>query len=190
VRVHPTADISPEAAVGEGTVVWHHAQIRERALVGEQCVIGKDVYIDAGVVVGNRVKIQNGALLYSGVKLEDGVFIGPLACLTNDRYPRAVTPGGDLKGPDDWVQGTILVRYGASIGAGATVLAGVEIGRFAMIAAGAVVTRSVPDHALLVGAPARQVGFVCRCGRPVGKPPGPLHCQDCDWSLEPAGSGS
>jgi acetyltransferase-like isoleucine patch superfamily enzyme len=116
-------------------------------------------------VIGNNVKIQNYALVYRGTTVEDGVFIGPHACLTNDRLPRAITSAGALRGADDWQIGHIVVRYGASVGAGAIVLPGVVIGRFAMVGAGTVVTSDVADHGLVVGHPAHLVGHVCRCGR-------------------------
>lgn len=136
-------------------------------MIGDECIIGRNVYIDADVHIGNRVKIQNNALLYRGVTIADGVFIGPRVCLTNDRYPRAITPDGALKGVDDWEQGKISVGYGASIGAGAVVVTDVTIGAFAMVAAGAVVTHDVPAHGLVMGVPARLVGYVCACGRPL-----------------------
>jgi UDP-2-acetamido-3-amino-2,3-dideoxy-glucuronate N-acetyltransferase len=183
--IHPTADVSPQAQIGVGTRIWHHAQIREGAVIGGQCIIGKNVYIDFGVRIGDKVKVQNNALLYHGLTVEDGVFIGPQACLTNDRFPRAITPDGDLKGADDWIVGPTLIRYGASIGASATVLAGLTIGRFAMVGAGAVVTRSVPDYGLVVGVPARLVGYVCKCGRPLERMEDSWRCQDCGWEFRP-----
>lgn len=167
--IHPTAEISERAEIGEGTKIWHYAQVREHAKIGSNCIIGRDVYIDFAVVVGSNVKIQNGAYLYHGVTVEDGVFVGPHACLLNDRIPRAITPNGRLKTDADWSVGEILVREGASVGAGAIILPGVTIGTFAMIAAGAVVTKDVPDHSLVMGNPARLRGFVCRCGRRLTK---------------------
>ena len=164
VHIHPTAEVSPLATIGEGTRIWHQVQVRERARIGQSCIIGKGVYIDFDVVIGDRVKIQNGASVYHGVTIEDGVFIGPHACLTNDKLPRAITPDGELKRDADWEVGKILVRYGASIGAGAIILPGVTVGRFALVGAGAVVTRDVAAQALVVGNPARPVGFVCMCG--------------------------
>lgn len=163
--IHATAEVSDGAQIGDGTRVWHQAQIRENARVGANCVIGKGVYVDFDVVIGDNVKIQNGASIYHGVTIEDGVFIGPHACLTNDRYPRAISAAGDLKQDQDWEVGPTFVRYGASIGAGAVVLPDVSVGRFAMIGAGAVVTKDVPDHGLVQGNPARLAGFVCKCGR-------------------------
>jgi acetyltransferase-like isoleucine patch superfamily enzyme len=134
------------------------------------------------------VKIQNAALIYHGVTVEDGVFIGPNAILTNDRFPRSITAGGDLARDDDWVVSPIRLRTGASIGAGAVVVAGLDIGRFATVGAGAVVTRDVPDHALVAGNPARRLGWVCACGqrlldragRPVhGSASGAASCGAC-----------
>jgi len=165
LMIHETAEVSDKARVGEGTKVWHQAQIRENAKVGAGCIIGKGVYVDFDVVIGNNVKIQNGASIYHGVTIEDGVFIGPHACLTNDKYPRAITPAGDLKQAQDWEVGRITIKYGASVGARAVVLPDVVVGRFAMIGAGAVVTKDVPGHGLVLGNPARLVGFVCKCGR-------------------------
>jgi UDP-2-acetamido-3-amino-2,3-dideoxy-glucuronate N-acetyltransferase len=163
--IHETAEVSDQAQVGEGTKVWHQAQIREEATVGANCIIGKGVYIDFDVVVGDKVKIQNGASIYHGVTLEEGVFVGPGACLTNDKYPRSITPAGELKRDEDWEADPVTVKYGASVGARAVILPGVVVGRFAMIGAGSVVTKDVPDHGLVQGNPARLVGFVCKCGR-------------------------
>ena len=163
--VHPSAEVSPEAQIGEGTKIWHQAQVRERAKIGDNCIIGKGVYVDFDVVIGNNVKVQNGAFIYHGVTIEDGVFIGPHVCLTNDKIPRAITPDGVLKKDADWELGQILIKYGASLGAGVIVLPGVTVGRFAMVGAGAVVVRDIPDRGLVVGVPARLQGFVCKCGR-------------------------
>ena len=193
-RVHPTADLEAEVTIGPGTSVWHRAQVRSGASIGADCVVGRDVFVDEGVEIGDRVKIQNGALVYHGVSIEDGVFIGPGAILTNDRYPRAITPNGDLARAADWTVSPIVLRYGASIGAGAVVVAGTEVGRFATVGAGAVVTRNVPSHALVVGSPARRIGWVCACGARLqdadgapasAKPPyyathPELHCPSCD----------
>jgi UDP-2-acetamido-3-amino-2,3-dideoxy-glucuronate N-acetyltransferase len=163
--IHPSADVAADARIGQRTSIWNRAQVREGAVIGEDCVIGKDAYIDAGVHVGDRVKIQNGALVYHGVTVESGVFIGPGAILTNDRFPRAITADGGLATADDWTVAEIHLRHGSSIGAGAVIVAGADVGRFATVGAGAVVTRSVPDHALVVGNPARRLGWVCACGR-------------------------
>jgi acetyltransferase-like isoleucine patch superfamily enzyme len=158
-RVHPTAEVSSGSQVGDGTSIWHWAQVREGARIGRNCNIGKDVYIDTAVVVGDDCKIQNFATLYRGLTVGRGVFIGPHACFTNDMYPRAVSP--------DWEVVPTKVEDGASIGANATILCGLTIGKNAMVAAGAVVTKDVPAHALVAGVPAKVVGWVCECGRPL-----------------------
>jgi UDP-2-acetamido-3-amino-2,3-dideoxy-glucuronate N-acetyltransferase len=163
-RVHASADLEPDVQVGAGSSIWHRAQVRTGARIGAGCIIGRDAFIDEGVTIGDRVKIQNAALVYHGVTVEDGVFIGPNAILTNDRYPRAITATGALARADDWTVSPITLRHGCSIGAGAVVVAGVDVGRFATVGAGAVVTRPVPDHALVVGNPARRIGWVCACG--------------------------
>lgn len=184
--IHPSAEVSPQAQIGEGTRIWHQAQVREGTRIGDNCIIGKGVYVDFDVVIGNNVKIQNNASVYHGVTIEDGVFIGPHACLLNDKIPRAISPSGELKGDADWEAGKILIKYGASIGAGAVLLPDVTIGRFAMVGAGAVVTKDVVDHGLVVGNPARLVGYVCKCGRrlePVAGSPEPgvkvMRCSVC-----------
>jgi UDP-2-acetamido-3-amino-2,3-dideoxy-glucuronate N-acetyltransferase len=164
---HPSADIHPTATIGADTRVWHHAQVGAEARLGAACIVGSNVYIDRGVVIGSRVKIQTGAQLYRGTTIEDGVFVGPLVCVTNDTYPRAITPDGRLKTDADWQMGSTVIRAGAALGAGAIILAGITIGRFAMVAAGAVVTRDVPDHGLVLGTPARLVGYACACGHPL-----------------------
>jgi UDP-2-acetamido-3-amino-2,3-dideoxy-glucuronate N-acetyltransferase len=163
-RIHGSADIEPDVAVGPRTSIWHRAQVRTGARIGADCVIGRDAFIDEGVTLGDRVKVQNLALVYHGVTVEDGVFIGPNAILTNDRHPRAIAISGQLARADDWTVAPILLRHGASVGAGAVVVAGTTVGRFATIGAGGVVTRDVPDHALVAGSPARVIGWVCACG--------------------------
>ncbi len=184
--IHPTAEVSPKARIGEGTRIWHQAQVREGVTLGQNCIVGKGVYIDFDVSVGDNVKIQNGAMLYHGLTVEDGVFIGPQACMTNDEFPRAITPEGDLKSNDDWTVGPILICYGASIGACSVILPNVTIGQFALVAAGAVVTRTVPDHGLVVGVPARLVGYACRCGQRMEKAGDAWRCPVDGWMFQPA----
>jgi acetyltransferase-like isoleucine patch superfamily enzyme len=167
VRIHPTAEVSSEAVVGDGTSIWNQAQVREGARIGSECIIGKNVYVDAGVVIGDRVKIQNNVSVFHGVTIEDGVFVGPHVCFTNDRVPRAINADGSLKTDADWEVSPILVRHGAALGANSTILPGVTIGRWGMVGAGSVVTRDVPDHELVAGNPARRLGSACSCGRPL-----------------------
>lgn len=162
---HHSADVSPNASIGKGTKIWQHCQVREGAIIGQNCILSKGVYVDAGAKIGNNVKIQNGISIYHGVTLEDGVFCGPHCVFTNDKLPRAVNPDGTLKGTEDWEVSESLVKTGASIGANATIVCGHTIGKWAMIGAGAVITRNVPDYGLVVGNPARLVGFVCPCGQ-------------------------
>lgn len=181
-RIHDSADLEPDVHVGAGSSVWHRAQIRTGARIGREAVIGRDVFIDEGVTLGDRVKVQNGALVYHGVTVGDGVFIGPGAILTNDRRPRALTAVGDLARAADWIVSPIRIGDGASIGAGAIVVAGHDIGAHAMIGAGAVVTRDVPDHALVAGNPARVIGWVCVCGERLVDAAGE---QASEWPVAP-----
>ena len=164
VHIHPTADVSPDARLGPGTSIWHQCQVREGSQIGRDCILSKGVYVDTGVVLGNNVKVQNYVSIYHGVTIEDGVFCGPHCVFTNDKRPRAVNPDGSLKAGDDWELVETRVETGASIGANAVVVCGVTVGAWAMIGAGSVVTRDVPDHGLVWGNPARLHGFVCACG--------------------------
>ncbi len=159
--IHSTADVDPAAIIGEGTKVWNNVQIREKAEIGVGCIVGKSVYIDHTVLIGDRVKIQNGVSIYHGVTIEDDVFLGPHVTFTNDLYPRAFDP--------EWHVVSTLVKCGASVGANVTIVCGVELGGYSMVGAGAVVTKDVPPHALVLGNPARIVGFVSRMGRLVAE---------------------
>jgi acetyltransferase-like isoleucine patch superfamily enzyme len=184
VSIHPEAEVSPHAFVGVGTRIWRQAQVREYAIIGENCTIGKGVYIDVRVKIGSQVKIQNHVSIFEGVTLEEGVFVGPHVCFTNDLFPRAITRAGTLKSAQDWTITPTLVKYGASLGAGAVIRCGVTIGTFALVGAGAVVTRDVPPHMLVLGNPARPRGHVCFCARPltaVQEGPGTLTgtCAEC-----------
>ncbi|MDJ1137606.1 acyltransferase [Streptomyces iconiensis] len=160
----PGAQVSGQALVGDGTTVWELAQIREGAVLGEDCVVGRGAYVGAGVRIGARSKLQNFALVYEPAELGEGVFVGPAVVLTNDRNPRSVDPEGTPKRAGDWEAVGVTVGEGASLGARSVCVAPVRVGRWAMVAAGAVVTADVPDHALVVGVPARRVGWVGRAG--------------------------
>lgn len=166
-NVHPTADLSADAHVDPTARIWHYAQIRERATIGQDCIVGRGAYVGAGVTVGRNCKIQNYALIYEPALLEEGVFIGPAVVFTNDQFPRAVSPNGTVKSGSDWEAVGVTVREGASIGANATCVAPVEIGRWSMVGSGSVVTRDVPAFALVVGNPARKIGWVGKAGFPL-----------------------
>lgn len=155
-RVADTADVHEDATLGDGTVVWHLAQVREGARLGRDCVIGRGAYIGAGVRLGDRVKVQNLALVYEPATLEEGVFVGPGAILTNDPYPRSIMPSGRPKGRSDWVPAGVTVRRGASIGAGAVCVAPVSIGAWALVAAGSVVVLTCPT---MVWSPGSRPGM-------------------------------
>jgi UDP-2-acetamido-3-amino-2,3-dideoxy-glucuronate N-acetyltransferase len=162
-----TADIDSGAQIGEGTKVWHLAQVRGGARVGSDCVIGRGAYIGDGTVVGDNCKIQNYALVYEPAVLGDGVFIGPAVVLTNDEYPRAINTDGSPKDASDWHAVGVQIGTGAAIGARSVCIAPVRIGAWALVAAGSVVTTDVPDYALVVGVPARRVGWVGPAGKPL-----------------------
>ena len=165
--VHPSADVADSAQLGDGTSIWHLAQVREGAMLGQNCIVGRGAYVGAGVRMGDNCKVQNYALVYEPAILEDGVFVGPAVVFTNDRYPRAITPAGELKQGDDWEAVGVTARRGASIGARAVCVAPVNIGAWALVAAGSVVVSDVPDFAIVAGVPARRVGWVGRAGRPL-----------------------
>ena len=159
--VHPSTEVEEGATVGDGTKVWHLGHIRAKANVGRDCTIGRNVFIDAGVSVGDRVKIQNNVSVYAGVTIEDEVFVGPSAVFTNDLRPRATNA--------DWTITETLVRRGASIGANATIICGVVVGEYSMIAAGSVVTRDVQPYQLVAGNPARHLGWVDKSGNVISR---------------------
>lgn len=166
-HIEPSADVHAQANVGDGVKIWHLSQVRENSQIGDGCIIGRGAYIGTGVTLGRHCKVQNYALVYEPARLGDGVFVGPAAVLTNDQFPRSVAPDLSLKGAADWEAVGVTVGDGASIGARAVCVAPVTIGRWATVAAGAVVTRDVPDFALVMGVPARQVGWVGKQGRPL-----------------------
>ena len=162
---HPTADVSGDAQIGEGTKIWNWVQVREGARIGRECILSKGVYIDKGVQIGNFVKIQNHVSVFHGVSIEDGVFIGPHVCFTNDLRPRAVNENFEPASEEDWEEAKTLVEKGASIGANSTIIAPRRIGSFAMIGAGSVVTKDIPEYALAYGNPAVVAGMVDEAGK-------------------------
>ncbi len=173
VFVAETAIVDKKAKIGNGTRIWHHTQIREDVSIGDGCNIGKGVYIDFGVRIGDRVKVQNHVSIYHGVEIGSDVFIGPGATFTNDKHPRAWL----------WDNSRLcktIVGNGVSIGANATIVCGIILGDYSMIGAGAVITKSAPPHALVLGNPGRIVGFVCKCGERLDEH---FYCKVCNKSF-------
>ena len=166
-RIHATSDVAASAQIGEGSSIWHYAQVRENCVLGENVIIGRGAYVGTGVHVGSNSKIQNYALVYEPAFLEAGVFVGPGVILTNDEYPRAINPDGSQKSGNDWEAKGVTVREGASIGAGSICVAPVEIGAWALVAAGSTVTKNVPAFALVAGVPAKRIRWVGRAGVPL-----------------------
>ncbi|MEK6677557.1 MAG: acyltransferase [Planctomycetota bacterium] len=178
--VHPTA-LCESDSVGDGTRIWAFAHVLQGAVVGKNCNIGDHAFVEGGATLGNGVILKNGVMVWDGVSIEDYVFVGPGVVFTNDRYPRSrhlPEAAERMRNAESWLIRT-TVQTGASIGAGAVILCGITIGRYAMIAAGALVTRDVPDHTLVKGHPASLAGYVCRCGFSQY----PLNsCQSCGWT--------
>ena len=168
-RILPSADVDPTATIGDGSSIWHLAQIRDGVSLGTQCTIGRGAYVGSGVTMGDNCKVQNYALVYEPAVIGNGVFIGPAAVLTNDQFPRAVNTDMSLKSGSDWDAVGVTIKDGASIGARAVAIAPVTIGRWALVAAGAVVTKDVPDFALVAGVPAKRIRWVGRAGVPLEK---------------------
>jgi acetyltransferase-like isoleucine patch superfamily enzyme len=163
--IDPSAVVAGGAEIGAGTAVWGLAQVREGAVIGQECVVGRGAYIGVDVSLGDRVKVQNLAQVYEPAVVEDGVFIGPGVVLTNDEFPRAVLPDGTRATAADWQPVGVTLRHGCSIGARAVCVAPLEVGPWAMVAAGAVVVHDVPAFALVAGTPARRIGWVGPAGR-------------------------
>ncbi len=159
VFIHSSAHVDSKAKIGEGTKVWINAQIRENSSIGKNCIISKDTYIDTGVTIGNRCKIQNGVSIYQGVSLEDDIFVGPNATFTNDKVPRAFD--------ENWQITPTFIKKGASIGANATIVCGVTIGEYAMVAAGSVVTKDVEPYTLVMGNPAKFYSYIDKIGNKI-----------------------
>jgi acetyltransferase-like isoleucine patch superfamily enzyme len=169
-RFHATALVESDR-IGEGTVIWAFAHIMPGAVIGRHCKIGDHVFIESGVTVGDNVTVKNGVSIWDHVHVADNVFLGPDAVLTNDRYPRRA---------DVWTAEETWIEEGVTVGANATIMCGVRLGRRSFIAAGSVVTSDVPPHALVVGTPARQQGWVCHCGRPLETEVGArVTCKHC-----------
>ena len=182
--IHKTAEVSIKAKIGKNVKIWALSQVREGVVIGDNCIIGRNVYIDHDVKIGSNVKIQNNALVYFESIIEDNVFIGPAASLINDKYPRSTNPEGKLKKQSDWKVGKIIIKKGASVGAGAVILPNVEIGEYSLVGAGSVVTSSTSPFSKVAGNPARQSGFVCRFGHNIlvpksNKPNGRFYCIGC-----------
>ena len=188
VYIHPTAEVSDKALVGAGTRIWHQAQVREGAVIGEGCILGKGSYVDKDVRIGDHCKLQNGVFVFHGFNLESGVFLGPGVMLLNDKHPRAINPDGSPKSDADWIASEGLIAHGAAVGGGAIVLPGINVGRMALVGAGAVVTKDVPERGIVAGNPARLRGFACDCGHPLSvQPGGPANsylCSTCGRSYE------
>lgn len=165
--IQPTADVSERCEIGDGTKIWHLAQVRENARLGENCIVGRGAYVGEGVVIGDNCKIQNLAQVYEPAVLHSGVFIGPAVVLTNDQYPRAINEDGSLKSATDWEPVGVTVKKGAAIGARSVLVAPVTIGEWALVAAGSTVVKDVPAYAIVAGTPARRVGWVGPAGQPL-----------------------
>lgn len=159
IFIHPTANVSNQAIIGNGTKIWINSQIRERSQIGSNCIISKDTYIDAEVRIGNNCKIQNSVSIYHGVIIDDDVFVGPNACFTNDKVPRAFDP--------NWKITPTFVKKGVSIGANATIVCGITLGEYCMVAAGSVVTKDVKPYSLVMGNPAKHYSYVDKMGNKV-----------------------
>ena len=167
VRIVDSADVAESAQIGDGSSIWHLAQVREDAVLGENCIVGRGAYVGTGVRMGDNCKLQNYALVYEPASLADGVFVGPAVVFTNDHFPRSIAPDGTLKRGDDWEAVGVTCLTGASIGARSVCVAPVTIGRWALVAAGSVVTKDVPDFALVAGVPAKRIAWVGRAGVPL-----------------------
>ena len=175
IYIHPTSIVDEDVEIGEDTKIWHFSHIQSGAKIGNNCSFGQNVNISNNVRIGNGVRVQNNVSLYEGVELEDYVFCGPSMVFTNDLTPRARYP----KGHEGYKK--TIVRHDATLGANCTIVCGHEIGEYATIAAGAVVTKNVEPHALMAGVPAKRIGWVCKCGQVLNED---MICQDCGKNYE------
>lgn len=190
VLVHPLALVET-SEVGEGTSIWAYSHVMDGARVGRNCNIGEHCFIEAGAIVGDNCTVKNGNMIWEGVILEQDVFVGPMVCFTNDRYPRSPRAAANRKRyarKANWLQKTV-VQQGASLGAGGVLLSGITVGAYAMVAAGGVVARDVPAHALVRGNPARVAGWVCQCGQPLVFTSDSTSCGVCQRTYQRAGEG-
>lgn len=162
---HPTANIEDSVSIGDGSKIWAYAHIRKNTKIGQNCIVAEGVFIDEDSEIGDNCKIQNHSLVYHKAILADGVFIGPNVCFTNDKQPRAINPDGTLKSAEDWTASEMKIGTGAAIGGQTCITPGVTIGKWAMAGSGSVITKDVPDYALVYGNPAKIHGFVCACGK-------------------------
>lgn len=177
--IHATAEVSDQSFIGERTLVWSGVQVREGARIGAQCIVAKGIYVDFEVTIGDRCKLENNVTVFNPAVLEDGTFLGPGVVVANDRVPRAGNPDGTPKGPGDWNPLPVRVCTGAAVGAGSVLLPGVTVGTWALVGAGSVVRDDVPAHGLVVGTPARVIGWVCACGVRLEGDEEPLLCGEC-----------
>ncbi len=175
--IHSTAIVDDDAIIGAGSHIWHWTHVREGARIGRDCTLGQNVYVAPTVVVGDRVKVQNNVSLFDGVILKDDVFCGPSTVFTN-----VITPRSHIDRSDQFE--TTQVDRGATLGANTTILCGITIGEYAFVGAGAVVTSDVQAHSLVIGNPARHVGWSCRCGVRLAEPTPTVHCEKCDDHYE------
>ncbi len=171
---HKTCEIEEGAEIGSGTKVWHNSQIKKGAKIGKNCTIGHNCFIGGEAVIGNNVKIQSNTDVWDKVSLEDYVFVGPSVVFTNDKNPRSKYP----KLKEEWI--TTLIKEGSTLGANSTIVCGITIGRSAMIGAGAVVTRDVPDYAIIIGVPAVIAGWICECGNKIEFEKEETSCVKCN----------
>jgi acetyltransferase-like isoleucine patch superfamily enzyme len=189
IFIHSSA-IVETTQIGEGTRIWAYTHVMRDVAIGADCNVGDHCFIESGATIGNRVTIKNGNMVWEGVQLEDGVFVGPLVVFTNDLYPRSprLPQVRERYAGRGWLKPTVI-QQGASLGAGAVILAGITLGEFCMVGAGSIVNRSLPAYALAVGSPARRRGWVCQCGQPLVFSNGAGACARCGLEFIQTGDG-